>query len=96
MIIRLSKDALVAQLRRSIRETQKKLPAGEQCLVLFDFPVGANAARKSLRSFLLSSGFRREQLSAWMTDQDVVLSMRALVRILGVEKWVKVFRVTET
>ncbi len=92
MIVRLSRDALVAQVKRHIRGREKRLPKGERCLVMFDFPVGANLARKSLRGFLLSSGFQREQLSVWVSEKDVLLPMQALIRLLGVERWVKVYR----
>ncbi|KKW33074.1 MAG: hypothetical protein UY77_C0006G0011 [Candidatus Uhrbacteria bacterium GW2011_GWA2_53_10] len=95
MIILLSKDALVVQMKRHIRETKIKLLSGDRCLVIFDFPVGTNQARQSLRVFLISSGFRREQLSVWVSDKDVMLSMRALIRLLGIEPWVKICRAVE-
>ncbi len=95
MIVRLSSDALVGGLKQRIQALKKHLPHKQRCLVVFDFPVGVNDARQFWRRFLSSSGFRFEQLSVWITEKDVVSEMRALIRLLGVERWVKLYLVLE-
>ncbi len=93
VMIKLSRDAVALELRRRMVGAKRRLPNDEYCLVLFDIPVGANAARGFWRRVLFECGFRREQLSAWMTDKDVVAEMKALVQLLGAEHWVSVFHV---
>ncbi len=92
MIIRLDHDALAACLKAGIRSEKRELPAGQSCLVIFDFPTGANSARASWRRFLISIGCTRTQLSVWKTEKDVCKEIAALTRLLAISRWVQVFQ----
>ena len=91
IIYRLHHDAMVAVLRERIRKNNKKLPKGSHCLVIFDFPVGANKARSFWRRFLRSADFTQKQLSAWISDKDVVHDVQALIDLLDVKRRVSVY-----
>jgi hypothetical protein len=91
IVVKLNKDAMIQGLKAKIRSTTKKLPEGSFCLVLFDFPVGANNARKAWRHFLASADFEHDQLSVWLSKKDVVDDVEALARLLGIEDWVNIY-----
>ncbi len=93
IVVKLSRDTVIVELRRRLHEAGRLLPKGEYVLVMFDFPVGANNARAFLRRVLYESGFRREQLSVWKTDRDVMAEMKALVHLSHMDRWVRVYRV---
>ena len=87
----LSQEVLVEYLKSSIKQTDSKVHAGE-LLVAFDFPEAASRARRDWRRLLKAVGFKRVQLSVWSTIKAVEDQMVQLVRIIGVQKWVKVYR----
>ncbi len=95
VIIEFSTDAVIARLKDYIRSYRNKLTGGQVCLVMFDFPNGANAARNMWRSFLVSIGCTRVQLSVWQTDKDVAEELATLSRLLRAEKWVKIYMAKE-
>ena len=92
VILRLSSEAFVAQLKSQVRAEKKTLPEGNTCLVVFDFPNAASSARNIWRKFLLSAGFERSQLSVWSSHKDVCAPVFQLIRVLGISKWVSVYR----
>ena len=87
----LSQEVLVEYLRNSIKQTVSTVHAGE-LLVAFDFPEAAGRARRDWRRLLKSVGFKQVQLSVWSTIKAVEDQMLQLVKLLGVQKWVKVYR----
>lgn len=91
VIFRIAKEVAVQHIRGKIRATERMLSKGTSVLVLFDFPVGANMARQEWRRFLKSIGCRQEQLSVWSTPLDVGKELAALLILLGLEKWCKVY-----
>ena len=93
VVIRLSKNAMLLALQSEIRNQTITLPNRQKCLIIFDFPNAANRARNSWRNLLYSTGFQKYQLSAFITERDVCEPVAALVRVLGLENWVKVLLV---
>lgn len=87
----LSQDVLAEHLKNSIKQTTAKVHAGE-LLVAFDFPEAAGLARRDWRRLLKSVGFKQVQLSVWSTVKSVEEQMTQLVSLLGLQKWVKVYR----
>jgi hypothetical protein len=96
IIVRIFSDAIVASLKERIRSTTKKLRKGSVCLLSYDFPNGATKARNFWRRLLRSIGLKKEQLSLYSTERDVLNELRALMKVLGAEKWIRVFLATET
>jgi hypothetical protein len=87
----LSRDVLVEYLKNSMRHTSHEVHAGE-LLLAFDFPEAACRARRDWRRLLKSVGFKQVQLSVWSTIKSVEDQILQLVRLLGVHKWVRVYR----
>jgi len=87
----LSQDVLAEYLRNSIKKTTAKIQTGE-ILVAFDFPEAASRARRDWRRLLKSVGFKQVQLSVWSTVKSVEEQITQLVGVLGIQKWVKVYR----
>lgn len=87
----LSQNVLVEYLRNSIKQTTSIVHAGE-LLVAFDFPEAAGRARREWRRLLKSVGFKQIQLSVWSTVKSVEEQITQLVKLLGLQKWVKIYR----
>ena len=95
IIVRIFSDGIVASLKHRIRSTTKKLRKGTLCLLSYDFPNGATKARNFWRRLLRSVGLRKEQLSLYSTERDVIHELRAVVKVLGAERWIRVFEAIE-
>ncbi|MBI5793885.1 CRISPR-associated endonuclease Cas2 [Candidatus Uhrbacteria bacterium] len=93
-LLTISTNAAVEAIKTIITEKNALLPKAELCLVVFDFPTGANRARDHWRRLLLSCGFKRMQLSVYTIRKDVILELITLVDLLGAKKWIRVFRST--
>ncbi len=91
VVIQLNHAAIVAALKSRIAHETLLLPDGKCFLVLFDFPNGANKARASWRYFLYKTGFEKVQLSSFATNKDVIKPISALIHVLGIKPWIKVF-----
>lgn len=87
----LSHDILAEYLKDSIKNTTSKIHAGE-VVVAFDFPEAASRARRDWRRLLKSVGFKQVQLSVWSTVKAVEEQIAQLVKLLGIERWVKIYR----
>ena len=85
-------DAVIKLLKLKIRATTKQQPKGTLTLVVFDFPEAARRARDAFRSTLKKLAFRKQQLSVWISERDVILELKHLIRLLGLEKWARVYR----
>jgi len=88
----LTTDGKIIALQTIIRNIDKLLPEGQQCLVSFDVPEVSRKLRSSWRRLLKKFGFRFLHGSVWVTDRDLVGEMRELVFLAKIEKFVKVFR----
>ncbi|KKW33464.1 MAG: hypothetical protein UY76_C0002G0018 [Candidatus Uhrbacteria bacterium GW2011_GWA2_52_8d] len=90
----LSHDILAEHLKQSMRTTASKIHSGE-LLIAFDFPEAAGRARRDWRRLLKGVGFKQVQLSVWSTVKAVEEQVLQLVRLLRIQKWVKVYRCYE-
>ena len=91
-IAALTTDGKIFALKTIIRNIDKLLPEGQQCLVSFDVPEASRKLRLSWRRLLKKFEFRFLHGSVWVTERDVVGEMRALVFLAKIEKYVKVFK----
>lgn len=88
---RLTDKGEQALLKIKMSENQKKLPFDQLCIVVFDFPVGANNARDKFRRLLKQIGCSKYQDSVWGTDKDIVDYLRSLMSRMKLDNWVRVF-----
>lgn len=95
VVVRIHSDAIVSVLKERILSMQEILPEGELCLVSFDFPCGAKKARDRWRHLIKQYGFTLEQQSLYSINKNIDEEMRALAKVLGVERWVQVYRCTK-
>lgn len=95
ILIKIHSNAIVASLKERVRSQTNKLATGTYCLLSYDFPNGATKARNFWRRLLRSVGLHKEQLSLYSTERDVVNELRALVKALGAERWVRIFTAIE-
>lgn len=93
IVLQLTDSGKVFALGQRIVNTERKLSHGRACLVSFDIPERARAARLTLRRLFKSAEFNCCHHSAWITDKDVVDDLTELIRLLGIKDWVSVFRV---
>ncbi len=91
IIARLTDDGRIKAVRALIRVSQNYLANGKICLVSFDFPEAARAARYGFRRFLKQAGFRFVQGSVWSINKDVYRDLDTLIGLLGIGRWVKIF-----
>lgn len=91
ILITLTTAGKAALLREKIYNTADLLPDGQQCLVVFDFPLDARNARNAFRYFLKEVHFVRIQQSVWMTKYNVGAMLRVLVRMMDCEDWIRIY-----
>ncbi len=96
VVFALRSDVIVKLIQQKIRLCSRIHPSGTYTLVAFDFPEAAAEARKCFRRFLSSAGFDFKQLSVWISIKDVVVELKQLAGLLGIQKWVEVYRCTES
>ncbi len=94
VVFELNDKAIVEYLKASIKREPSR-PGTRETLVVFDIPEAARNARKSWRRLLKAVGFQRLQLSVWSSMKDIGDQILALVKALGIEKWVKVYSGTK-
>jgi hypothetical protein len=88
----ITKNGRLAALEIIMRCTNSCLPAGEACLVIFDFPEAAKESRQTFRRFLRRIGFEFIQLSVWSSKKNIFFEIREAVGILKLGRWVKIYR----
>ena len=76
-------------------ELEEEMSEEEYKLMQFDFPEAAKLARDNFRGYLKSIGFKYVQGSVWSTDKDVKAPICALIELLKIERWVKIYTVVE-
>jgi len=94
VVFELSNKAIIEYLKGLIKQEPTR-PGTRETLVVFDIPEAARNARKSWRRLLKTLGFHKQQLSVWSSMKDIGDQVLALVKALGIEKWVKVYSGTE-
>jgi DNA-binding transcriptional regulator PaaX len=85
-------DAAVKSIQSKIQTKTTRLPSRTFALVTFDFPEAARRARDAFRLMLKHLSFRQQQLSVWISDKNVVHELELLVRMMKLDKWVRVYR----
>ena len=95
MLTVLTESGEVAALEILLNRISPTLSSGEWWMVAFDFPEVAHNARDEFRRFLKRVGFNRHQQSIWCSKKDIGNETRRLIKILGVDKWVRLYRATE-
>lgn len=91
ILVQISTDALVRLIQSIIQLKKETHGSRTSILVMFDFPVGASKARDRWRNLLLRCDFKMIQLSVYTTQKGIQKELLALVRILGLKKWVSIF-----
>lgn len=87
---RLTEKGKEGLFRLKTKQEIKELQFEQSCIVVFDFPIGANKARDKFRYYLKQSGFKLMQDSVWVTKKDMVAHMQSLVELLDISKWVRI------
>lgn len=91
IVFDLSNDAVIEYLKLSISQVNLNTHHNET-LVIFDIPEVARNARQRFRRLLKKLGFRQAQLSVWSSLKDISPQMHSLITVLGIQKWVNVYR----
>ncbi|MBI4435755.1 hypothetical protein HY630_03725 [Candidatus Uhrbacteria bacterium] len=94
VVFELSNKAIIEYLKGLIKQEPPR-PGTRETLVVFDIPEAARSARTNWRRLLKALGFHKQQLSVWSSMKNIGDQVLALVKALGIEKWVKVYSGTE-
>jgi len=95
MIAVLTESGEVAAIETILKKISPKLNNGEYLMVAFDFPEVAHAARDEFRRLIKRVGFVRHQQSVWCTQKDAAKYLKRLINIMGISKWVRLYRSVE-
>ena len=88
----LTESGEIAAIETMLGYRSPLLPAGEYCMVIFDIPEAAHAARDQFRNMLKRIGFVYHQRSVWCIQKEVSAGIRRIVDILKIEKWVRIYK----
>lgn len=91
VIYELTTNGKVKALKIMVRDCRDLYYDNRVCLVAFDFPEAAKAARKDFRRFLKSVGFAFVQGSVWSIKKNVETEMKELIILLKIKRWVEVY-----
>ncbi len=80
----------IEAIRLSLWKKHPKLPAGESCVIIFDFPESARRSRNVFRRFIKACGFSLLQQSVWESPHDVFDAVQAFIRAARIASWVTV------
>ena len=92
---RFNKKGRILALRELVIREEKQLPDGEALLFIFDIPEPMRKVRSMLRRLLKEAGFTLLQRSVWHGKSDVLNNFRSLIKDLGVEKYVYIYRILD-
>jgi virulence-associated protein VapD len=95
VVLALTRNGKIKALEAAITASKKYFSDKKICLVSFDFPEAARAARDTFRWFLKRAGFKYVQGSVWSTKKDVAPVMRELVSLLRISNWVEVYTASQ-
>ena len=96
LAVQLTTDGHVDALKKSIISSKKQLPEWEVCLVVFDVPEDIRWLRSEFRELLKRADFYPIQRSVWEGEKDVVEELFALIDVLKVEKYLRIYRAVRT
>lgn len=65
-------------------------------MVIFDIPEKMRRHRDDLRGFLYSLDFKHFQKSVWISPYNVLEELKEIIRVLGLDQFVKIFLIEET
>lgn len=88
--ILLTKKGLKEALRLRVSRASP-LPSGHICIVAFDIPERARAARRACNTLLKDLGMIHVQKSVWVSEFDIAQELHHLVVACGFSRWVKIF-----
>ncbi len=82
----------IAAIETVLKSRSPLLRDGEYCMVVFDIPEAAHAARDQFRNMLKRIGFIYHQRSVWCINKEVGAGIKRMVGILKIEKWVRIYK----
>ncbi len=88
---RITNDGWHETLKLRILTSEALLPEGEVCMVAFDIPEDIANVRRTFRYLLRRAKFRQVQRSVWVSNRDITRELAELVKVLRVEKYVRVY-----
>jgi CRISPR-associated endonuclease Cas2 len=88
----LTESGEIAAIEAVLKSRSPLLNAGEYCMVVFDIPEAAHAARDQFRNMLKRIGFVYHQRSVWCIQKEVSAGIKRIVGILKIEKWVRIYK----
>lgn len=95
VVYSLTKDGKILMLRKMLAQIEEDLPGNQQCFVIYDIPTNVKEARALVRSLISKSGFKNVQLSVWATKKNVGPLIAEIIKLSGLNKWVKVINGNE-
>jgi len=88
----LTESGEIAAIEAVLKSRSPMLRAGEYCMVVFDVPEAAHAARDQFRNMLKRIGFVYHQRSVWCIQKEVSAGIKRIVDILKINKWVRIYK----
>jgi len=88
----LTESGEIAAIEAMLKHRSPLLSTGEYCMVVFDIPEAAHAARDQFRNMLKRIGFVYHQRSVWCARKEMSSGIRRIVNILKIEKWVRIYK----
>ena len=92
VIFELTHKGKIEAIKQKILSTTDLLPDNTICLVSFDIPENVSKTRLVFRRFLKQAGFRLAHLSVWESKLNVVEPFKELIEMLGIARWVRVYK----
>lgn len=93
--LQLTEAGKAAYLKKLLKNAPRRT-GGKMTMAVFDVPDHARRERDRLRGFLQSSGFRRLQYSAWVTEKDAAAELGRWLQAAHIMQWVWAFLVEES
>lgn len=87
----LTQEGEITALCERMAKAQRRLPAGEACILVFDVPECVRSIRSRFRNLLKRAGFERFQQSVWVHSFVVEQDIERLIDLIGLSRWVSVF-----
>ena len=92
IVCKMTKEGQARALYQKIRYQDVLLTEDLCTVVVFDIPEDTKVTRWWLRKRLKEFGFELHQKSVWVSQKDVAEKLSSYIRVIGIEKWVTVFR----
>lgn len=85
----------ILKIRHRVGSKPKKRKDGKWIMVVFDIPERMRKYRDDFRDYLISFGFQNFQKSIWVCPYDVLKELEEIIRILSLDKFVRIFFIEE-